>query len=102
MMAALAALAVMAAQAAQAALAVMAAMVALEASKMAAIRLQLQGMAAGGGGAGVMSAWLAGQAVLSARGEAMQVRWSVGLACLGVVSRMAVARRRTASVVGAS
>ncbi len=52
----MAALAVMAAQAAlavmaaQAALAVMAALVALEASKMAAIWLPLQGMAAGGKG----------------------------------------------------
>jgi hypothetical protein len=78
----------------------MAALVALEASKMAAIRLPLQGMAAGG--KGVMSAWLAGQAVLSARGEVMQVRWSASLAFLAVVSRMAVACRRTASVVGAS
>jgi hypothetical protein len=43
----MAALAVMAAQAA---LAVMAALVALEASKMAAIRLSVQGMAAGGKG----------------------------------------------------
>jgi hypothetical protein len=50
----------------------------------------------------VMSAWLAGQAVLSARGEAMQVRRFASLAFLAVVSRVAVARRRTASVVGAS
>jgi hypothetical protein len=67
---------------------------------MAAIQLSLQGMA--GGGEGVMSAWLAGQAVFSARGEAMLVRRFASLAFLAVVSRVAVARRRTASVVGAS
>jgi hypothetical protein len=67
---------------------------------MAAIRLSLQGMAAGE--EGVMSAWLAGQAVLSARGEAMRVRRFASLAFLAVVNRVAVARRRTASVVGAS
>ncbi len=69
-------------------------------SKMAAIRLTVQGMAAGG--EGVMSAWSAGLAVLSARGEATQVRWSASLALLTVVNRMAVASRKTTSVVGAN
>jgi hypothetical protein len=45
----MAALAVLAVMAAQAALAVMAALAALAASKMAAIRLSVQGVAAGGG-----------------------------------------------------
>ncbi len=80
--------------------AALAALVVLEASKMAAIRLSVQGMAAGG--EGVMSAWLAGQAVLSAREEATQVRWSASLAFFTVVSQMAVESRRTASVVGAN
>ncbi len=46
-----------------------------------------------------MSAWLAGQAVLPARGAAKQVRYSANLAFLAVVNRMAVANRMTASVV---
>jgi hypothetical protein len=69
----------------------------MAASKMAAIRLSVQGVAAGGGGG--MSAWLAGQAVLPARGAAPQVQYSANLAFLAVVNRMAVASRKTASVV---
>jgi hypothetical protein len=88
----------LAVMAAQAALAVMAALAALAASKMAAIQLSVQGVAAGR--EGEMSTWLAGQAVLPARGAAMQVRYSANLAFLAVVNRMAVASRKTASVVG--
>jgi hypothetical protein len=55
--------------AAQAALAVMTARMAV--SRMAAIRLPVQRVAAGGEEG--MSAWLAGQAVLPARGAATQV-----------------------------
>jgi hypothetical protein len=65
---------------AQAALAVMAALAALAASKMAAIRLSVQWVVAGGEGG--MLAWLAGQAVLPARGAAMQVQYSANLAFL--------------------
>ncbi len=83
--------------AAQAVLAVMAALAALAASKMAAIRLLVQGMAAGR--VGGMSALLAGQAVLPAHGAATQVGYSANLAFLAVMNRMAVASRRTASVV---
>jgi hypothetical protein len=59
-------------------------MTALAASKMAAIRLSVQGVAAGG-----MSAWLASQAVLPARGAAKQVRYLVNLAFLAVVRAVA-------------
>jgi hypothetical protein len=66
----------------------------MAASKMAAIQLSVQGVAAGG-----MSAWLAGQAVLPVRGAAKQVRYSANLVFLAVVNRMAVANWMTASVV---
>jgi hypothetical protein len=56
--------------AAQAALAALAAS-RMAVSRMAAIRLPVQGVAAGGEEG--MSAWLAGQAVLPARGAATQV-----------------------------
>jgi hypothetical protein len=59
-------------------------MTALVASKMAAIRLSVQGVAAGG-----MSAWLAGQAVLPARGAAKQVRYLANMAFLAVVRAVA-------------
>ncbi len=68
------------------------------ASKMATIRLSVQGMAAGG--EGVMSAWSAGLAVLSACGEATEVRWSASLALLTVVNRMAVASRKNVGCGG--
>ncbi len=84
--------------AAQAALAVMAALAVLAASKMASIRLLVQGMAAGR--VGGMSALLACQAVLPACGTATQVGCSANLAFLAVMNRMAVVSRRTASVVG--
>jgi hypothetical protein len=61
----------MAAPAEMAAQVVLVVMAALAASRMAAIRLSVQGVAAGGEDG--MSAWLAGQAVLPAQGAAAQV-----------------------------
>jgi hypothetical protein len=59
-------------------------MTALAALKMASIRLSVQGVAAGG-----MSAWLADQAVMPARGAAKQVRYLANLAFLAVVKAVA-------------
>jgi hypothetical protein len=79
--------------AAQAVLVEMAEMAALAASRMAAIRLSVQGVAAWG--EDWMSAWLAGQAVLPAHGVATQVGCTANLAYLAVVDRMSVANRKT-------
>jgi hypothetical protein len=71
-MAAQAALAVMAALAEMAEMAALAGLAVMAASEMAAIRLSAQGVAAGVEEG--KSAWLADQAVLPARGAALQVR----------------------------
>ncbi len=60
---------------------------------MAAIRLSVQGVAAWG--EDWMSAWLAGQAVLPARGVATQVGCTANLAYLAVVDRMSMANQKT-------
>jgi hypothetical protein len=65
----------------------------MAASRMAAIRLSVQGVAAWG--EDWMSAWLAGPAVLPARGVATQVGYKANLAYLAVVDRMSVANRKT-------
>ncbi len=83
----------MAAPAEMAAQAVLVEMAALAASRMAAIRLSVQGVAAWG--EDWMSAWLAGQAVLPAHGVATQVGCTANLAYLAVVGRMSVANRKT-------